>query len=255
MPLDLFEFISFPDHNQQQNTIDSYFNTQSLWIDLKQYCQNNNLSEKTIVSGFDGFFETANNDFREKVRRFNNSIIYLTVEVFRLTNYYNQWLTCDSNEEKQLIEIWFRYTARCVCNEIFMYEEKIKNLLRHLFKLDKKKTRRNDDLLKELNKLSTIYPDLATFCATVKNYYGDKSVEFVTNIRNDEIYNDSRLDEYTDKLQLSPTRQALLKKPLHVIKNETLLNTIKQCLNAQLQLKDSLQKIIDNFKITHQSNT
>ena len=91
MPLNLFDFISFPDEIQRKKAIENYFDPQLLWINLHQYCKNNQISEKITVSGFDGFFETANKDFREKARRFNNSIFYLTIEVLRLVHYFNQW--------------------------------------------------------------------------------------------------------------------------------------------------------------------
>ena len=71
------------------------------------------------------------------------AILYLRVELLRFAHYYKLWQECKENEHKKYINVWVRYEARCVCNEIFMYEEKIKNLLRNLFLLDAQKTRRN----------------------------------------------------------------------------------------------------------------
>lgn len=248
MSLDLFTVQTFPNHEQQKDIIENYFDTQSLWIDIKKYCKNNNIPENIVVHGLDGFFEEANQDFREKVRRFNNSILYLTVELLRFANYYKLWQECKEKEYKQHLSIWYRYEARCVCNEIFMYEEKIKNLLRNLFSLDCKKTRRNVDLMNALTQLSNINPYIQKFNHEATEYYNFAAVQFVTNIRNNEIHNESPLDEYTDKVQLSPFSWCIT-NPHPVIENYKLYIEIKNCLNALLKLKISLQEVIDNFYI------
>lgn len=107
MSLDLFTVQTFPNHEQQKDIIENYFDTQSLWIDIKKYCKNNNIPENIVVHGLDGFFEEANQDFREKVRRFNN--LYLTVELLRFANYYKLWQECKEKEYKQHLSIWYRY--------------------------------------------------------------------------------------------------------------------------------------------------
>ena len=252
MSLDLFELQAFPNHEQQKDTIDNYFDTQLLWVDIKKYCAKNNLSEKITVSGFGGLFETANQDFREKVRKFNNSIFYLTTSIFRFTNYYRLWKECSEKERKTYLCIWCRYEARNVCNEIFMYEEKVKNLLRSLFALDPQQTRRNDAFMKELQKIATTNPLVKTFCDEISNYLKDPDVTFVTNIRNDEIHNDSPLDEFTDIVQYSPTRWAIT-KPYYVVNNQTLYEKIKKCLEALLHITNALQDIIDNFEVKSSS--
>ena len=248
MSLDLFELQAFPNHEQQKDTIDNYFDTQLLWVDIKKYCAKNNLSEKITVSWFGGLFETANQDFREKVRKFNNSIFYLTTSIFRFTNYYRLWKECSEKERKTYLCIWCRYEARNVCNEIFMYEEKVKNLLRSLFALDPKQTRKNDAFMKALQKIATTNPLVKAFCDEISNYLKDPDVTFVTNIRNDEIHNDSPLDEFTDIVQYNPTWWAIT-KPYYVVNNQTLYENIKKCLEALLHITNALQNIIDNFEV------
>ena len=77
MSLDLFAIQSFPNHEEQKEIIDNYFNVQLLWLDIKEYCAKNNISEQIVVHGIlGGFFEQANKDFREMVRRFNNARLY-----------------------------------------------------------------------------------------------------------------------------------------------------------------------------------
>ena len=66
-------------------------------------------------------------------------------------------------------------------------------------------------------------------------------VTFVTNIRNDEIHNDSPLDEFTDIVQYSPTRWAIT-KPYYVVNNQTLYEKIKKCLEALLHITNAMQK-------------
>ena len=249
MSLDLFAIQSFPNQEEQKEIIDNYFNVQLLWLDIKEYCAKNNISEQIVVHGIlGGFFEQANKDFREMVRRFNNAILYLRVELLRFAHYYKLCQECKENEHKKYIKVWVRYEARCVCNEIFMYEEKIKNLLRNLFLLDAQKTRRNENLMKELEQISKTNSYLKNFCLEAKKYYELEAVKFVTKIRNDEIHNESRLDEYTDRIQTAQNVWCIT-NPRPVIKNDVLYNEVKNCLNALLKLKIALQTTIDNFSI------
>ena len=248
MALDLFEYIVFPNSEQRKETRENYFDTQQLWISVEEYCRLNSLSEKIKVEGFDSFYEIANKDFREIVRRFNNSILHLTIEIYRLTNYYQMWRLNGDPEEKIYIEIWYRYTARCVSNEIFIYNEKIKNLLRHLLKLDTKKTRRNEDFMRELKKIAVNNSYVKAFCDEVEIYTNDGSVQFVNDIRNDEIHNESCIDEYIDKM-LTSDGVFIITNPRYAIRNEDLYSGIQKSLRAQLKMKNSLQAVIDNYKV------
>lgn len=51
MSLDLFELQAFPNHEQQKDTIDNYFDTQSLWVDIKNIALKIIYPKKSLLVG------------------------------------------------------------------------------------------------------------------------------------------------------------------------------------------------------------
>ena len=141
------DYVTYPNEDQREQILTDYFDTQKLQLDLTQYLTLNNLTEKITTNAFDsrGLFYTVNKDLRENVRRYNNDVFYLTDALFRMVHYYHLMTDSTTRDETLIYEVLFRRSARCVCSEIFMYEEKIKNLLRVLLRFNKKKTQKYDD--------------------------------------------------------------------------------------------------------------
>lgn len=245
MDIDFFSLMEFPDDEQREEIRKNYFDTSLLWIDLETY-QKNHQQQKQSKAPFITILLEENQDFSEKVRRFNNSIIYLTMAVFRFSNYYHLVTICDNRDRQTLLELWCRFEARCVCNEIFMYQEKIKNLLRNLFSLDMDETKRNDDFMKVIKKLSVSNPFLDKFCNVAKSFLINDTVKDIMQIRNDEIHNDSQLDNYTSILKTSKGSWALV-NPRYVIPTSQLYDKIKLCLNCLLPVKEAVQNVVDHF--------
>lgn len=86
------------------------------------------------------------------------------------------------------------------------------------------------------------------FYEIAKQYINYPYVKFVMDIRNDEIHNNSRLDEYTDIMKLKGDLIAEC-SPFFIISNSALYNNIRQTLEAQVVLKESLQNILNNHRI------
>lgn len=245
----LFDYIVFPEQQSREKVRKEYFDTQKLFLNIQPYLTLNNLSENITVNGIfiDSVFDIINNDLREKIRRYNNDIIYLTLSLMKMWNYYDLFKKT-SGEEKEINEILFRREARCVCCEIFMYEEKIKNIIRQIFNLGTQETRQTKDLMKELQEIGKLNNSVKSFCKIAKQYFKYPYVKFVMDIRNDEIHNNSRLDEYTDIIKLKGGITAEC-NTFFIISNSALYNNIQQTLEAQLVLKESLQNILNNHKI------
>ena len=245
----LFDYIVFPTKQNRQKVKKEYFDTKRLFLDIQPYLTLNNLSKNITVNNIflDGVFETINNDLREKVRRYNNDIIYLTLSLMRMWNYYDL-MNKTYDEDKEINEILFRREARCVCCEIFMYEENIKNMIRQIFNLATQETRQTKDLKKELQEIAKSNNYVKSFCDIAKQYFKYPYVKFVKDIRNDEIHNNSRLDKYTDIMELQGGLIAEC-NPFFIISNADLFNNIRQTLEAQLVLKESLQNILNNHRI------
>lgn len=245
----IYDYIVFPSQQNREKVRTEYFNTKKLFLDIQPYLELNNLTENISIDDFlaDSLFETINADLREKIRRFNNDIIYLTLSLMQLWNYYDL-LKKTSGKDKEINEILFRKEARCVCCEIFMYEEKIKNLTRQIFNLKSYKTRHLNDLINELEKIGNSNKYIKSYCEIGKQYLNYSHVKFVKKIRNDEIHNNSRLDEYKDTIELSNGVVATC-TAYHAISNYELYHNIRQTLKAQFELKESLQNILNNHRI------
>ena len=151
---DFLDNVTYPNIDQRANILTNYFDTQKLQLDLEPFLKLNNLTKKITADFFDskGLFYTINKDLREFIRRYNNDVFYITDSIFRMVNYYNLMNNSTTEDEHIIYEILYRKAARCVCSEIFMYEEKIKNLLRTILGFDKSKTKKYDKFKQELKR-------------------------------------------------------------------------------------------------------
>lgn len=244
------DYVTYPNEDQREQILTDYFDTQKLQLDLTQYLTLNNLTEKITTNAFDsrGLFYTVNKDLRENVRRYNNDVFYLTDALFRMVHYYHLMTDSTTRDETLIYEVLFRRSARCVCSEIFMYEEKIKNLLRVLLRFNKKKTQKYDDFKEELKRHTKNNIHIKRFLKSLNKYENSSYVRFIKKTRNDEIHNDSVIDKYTDVQTLAKGVTAHCSVH-YIIRNETLFSNIQQALQQQVILKNSLQTVLDNHKI------
>lgn len=242
--------VTYPDFQQREDILTQYFDTKMLQLDLEPFLKLNNLTSKITADFFasKSLFYTVNKDLREFVRRYNNDVFYITDSIFRMVNYYNLTNSSINKDERIIYELLYRKAARCLCCEIFMYEEKIKNLIRIILNFDKSKTKKYDKFKQELKRQSKNNTNVRNFRKTYNKYEQNSYIKFIKQIRNDEIHNDSIIDKYTDTETLAPGVTSTVR--IHfVISNETLYNNIQQALLQQAKLKDSLQLILDNHKL------
>lgn len=244
------DYVAYPNEDQREQILIDYFDTQKLQLDLTQYLTLNNLAEKITTDTFDsrGLFYTVNKDLREKVRQYNNDVFYLTDALFRMVHYYNLMTISTTKDETLIYEVLFRRSARCVCSEIFMYEEKIKNLLRVILRFNKKKTKKYDRFKQELKRHAKNNIYVKSFQKALNKYENSTYVKFIKNTRNDEIHNDSVIDKYTDVQTLAPGVTSYCSVH-YIISNDTLYTNIQQALLQQVTLKNSIQVVLDNHKI------
>ena len=247
---DFLDNVTYPNIDQRANILTNYFDTQKLQLDLEPFLKLNNLTKKITADFFDskGLFYTINKDLREFIRRYNNDVFYITDSIFRMVNYYNLMNNSTTEDEHVIYEILYRKAARCLCSEIFMYEEKIKNLLRIILHFDKSKTKKYDKFKRELNRQSKTNSYVKIFKKAYNKYENNSYIKLIKQIRNDEIHNDSVIDKYTDVETLAPGVTSFCCVH-YVISNESLYSNIQQALLQQAKLKDSLQLILDNHKL------
>lgn len=241
MSADIFELRAIPNKEHIQNVKINYFDTHLLMIDKEKV-----MLFKNKISDFD--YEEIFDNYNESIRKFNNSIFYLTVSLIDFTYYYNLFNECKDSDKKECLSIWCRHEARNVCCEIFMYVEKIKCLLRSILHFDKKATEKNKDFMNALKKSANNNSYIKIFYDEAINYINNDSVVFINNIRNDDLHNESLLDAFTSKIKESDT-QWLETNSVYTINNNVLYNRIKDGLIALLKIKNALQKIIENIEI------
>ena len=87
---DFLDNVTYPNMERRTDILLNYFNTSDLHLSIDSYLKLNNLSKEIKADFFDsnGLFYTVNKDLREKIRRFNNDVFYITDSLFRMVNYY-----------------------------------------------------------------------------------------------------------------------------------------------------------------------
>lgn len=235
---------AFPSQAEREEIKTNYFDTASLTIDDKKYTENNNPADHYRLDISESAFSAINKDFREEVRRFNNQVFSLTVTLYRSVHYYNLLHTSGIAE----YEIWFREEARRLCNDIYVYQEKMRSLLQSLFKIDDSQDIKRKEFLKELKNKSFGDTSRLSLISAIKKYFTLESVKLVNGIRIAEVHNRSVLDEYNDEILIEPGI-TIETTPFHVISNEQLYKGIVDCLHAISDLKSRFQNVIDTYII------
>lgn len=242
--MNIFELHAFPSQTEREEIKKKYFDTASLTIDDKKYTENNNLADHYRLDISESAFSAINKDFREEVRRFNNQVFSLTVTLYQFVHYYNLLHTSGIAE----YEIWFREEARRLCNDIYVYQEKMRSLLLSLFKIDDSQDIKRKEFLKELKNKSFGDTSKLSLISAIKKYFTLESVKLVNGIRIAEVHNRSVLDEYNDEILIEPGI-TIETTPFHVISNEQLYKGIMDCLHAISDLKSRFQNVIDTYII------
>ena len=235
---------AFPTQAEREEIKTNYFDTASLTIDDKKYTENNNLAGNYRLDISESAFSAINKDFREEVRRFNNQVFSLTVTLYQFVHYYNLLHTSGIAE----YGIWFREEARRLCNDIYVYQEKMRSLLLSLFKIDDSQDIKRKEFLKELKNKSFGDTSRLSLISAIKKYFTLESVKLVNGIRIAEVHNRSVLDEYNDEILIEPGI-TIETTPFHVISNEQLHIGIMDCLHAILDLKSKFKNVIDTYII------
>lgn len=222
-----FDYISFPDKEQRDWTRNNFFDTKYLRINQ------NILNSKNMA------ITNLNNQYlvrclKRKIINFNNTVVYLDLAILQMVNYYKLFKTANCKDEELIYATLFKQTSRNVACEIFVYEEKIKNILNYITTCLNGKNEIDDkDLFKEFKKACKNRLYCLEFSKLLNNYRIDKAVEEIRDFRNAEVHNESDLfidyDNYNSSF------------------NDNLLNKIKLCLDKMIALNSGLNKFLSSF--------
>lgn len=224
--LNYFDYISFPDRTERDKIRTTFFNTHELRIDELDFDKLSNNHIVTTLKEFDKYSK-----LNSKILNFNNTVVYLDLAILKMVNYFD--LLSDNNkneEEKIMYEALYRQACRNVSCEVYIYEEKVKNFLRFILKLNKGK---NDKSIVALKKACDKVPYGKEFLIVTDTYHRNENVIAIKKLRNDEVHNSSELlIDYKDK---------------NSIYNFNLYQKIRLCLIAMKELKKGLYSFIKNY--------
>ncbi len=188
--MNYYDYILFPQKDIREEVREKYFNIHNLRLnmilnDLKYYTKKHNLNGVIL--------ETKKGSVYEIITEFNNNISYLDIPLLEMYNYYYLMTNSLDDEEKSIYDILFRQRCRNLSCELFIYEEKIKNILRNVLHFDLKKTKNDNAFYKALNQ-AIANSDLGkSFKATLDLFHDDAIIQKLRLFRNNEVHNSSNL--------------------------------------------------------------
>lgn len=226
-PNGYFDYISFPNREQRDNIRNFYFDTECLRINKEIFSP-----ISTIIMGLRKSFIITR--LQSKIISFNNTVVYLDLSLLQMKNYRDLINTTNDKNDLDFYEILFRQACRNVSCEIYVYEEKIKDILRLIVKqISEKKEIGNKGLLLEFKKICGNKPYCLDFYNAITAYHDNMNVVSIKNFRNDEVHNESNLlSNYSEK---------------NTEFNNNLFQMISRCLNEMVNLKVAFQTFLSHY--------
>ena len=164
----------------------------------------------------------------EKITIFNNNLAYLDLNILKMVNYYNLMKGSSDEEEKNIYQILFLFGCRDVSCEMFVYEEKIKDLIRFVYEFNLDEIENYSDFISQLKKKS-ISGHRQFFYKYLKKYIKNKEIVEIKEIWNNEVHNS------TDMVYI---------KREELIYYENLYRLFEKGLNIILELKQEFEKLL-----------
>lgn len=213
-----YDYIIFPKREEREKIKKTFFN--ALDLRLKKLIDEN--TKKSLSK-----------ELVEKITIFNNNIAYLDLNILKMVNYYNLMKDSSDEEEKNIYQILFLFGCRDVSCEMFIYEEKIKDLLRFVYKFDIEEQKRHKKFYINLKKKSK-KEHRKNFYKYLSQYKNNKEITAIKEIRNDEVHNS------TDMVYI---------KREELIYYENLYRLFEKGLNVIIELKQEFEKLlIEEYK-------
>jgi hypothetical protein len=185
-----------------------------------------------------------NGTFPEKIRRFNNSATFLVNSIINLENIAIDGtplcLLCQDTPSE--IDTLYRQLIRNVYMELFIYQEKLLNIVCNMFFVKVSKSRKKN--IMELKKLMVSFPNLRTFCEECDKLVTDTRFQHVMSIRDDEIHNMSQIDRFIYDLKSTENGCSVVNKG-YKIKAKTLHDDYIYAMEKLLNVRIIVQRILD----------
>lgn len=191
-----------------------------------------------------------NGTFPEKMRKFNNSAAFLVKSIANIEmlgiNGIPLYLNClDIPTE---CDIFYRQLIRNVYMELFIYQEKLLNIVCNLFFVKVSKNRTTN--INALKKRMEYFSDLKEFCDECDILSRDNRFKNVMSVRDDEIHNMSQIDHFIYDLENTENGVVPVIKG-YKIKAQTLRDDYIYAMEKLLNIRNLVQKIIDKNNFWH----
>ncbi len=206
-----------------------------------KYAKNIHLFNTSVPETID---EGLNGCFQEKIRRFNNSATHLAecisaIESVAINNFPLFVLCQDIGNETDVI---YRRMLRNVYMELFIYQEKLLNIVCNLFFVKVTKSRQSN--LDRLKKRIIYSEPLKKFCDSCNTFIKDPVCQKVMAIRDDEVHNMSQIDSFYYDLEKVGDGVRPVTKGDRVKASELRDNYI-YTMNKLLDIRNIVQEILD----------
>lgn len=185
-----------------------------------------------------------NGTFQEKIRRFNVSVGFLVnrIGIIETTAVEEKPIVQSCRDEPCNIDIIYRRMIRDVYMELFIYQEKLLNIVCNLFFVRICKTREQN--LRKLKKRSAYFPQLMVFCEECRKLKDDERYQRVMAIRDDEIHNMSQLDSFIYDIHKEKDDVKIVNKG-YKIKATTLREDYLYAMDKLLYIRNIVQDILN----------
>ncbi len=188
--------------------------------------------------------EGLNGCFQEKIRRFNNSVTHLikSIEIIDSLVIDDVPIFTLCQDVECQIDVIYRQMLRNVYMELFIYQEKLLNIVCNLFFVKVTKSRQSN--LDRLKKRIIYSEPLKKFCNACNAFIKDAVCQKVMAIRDDEVHNMSQLDSFYYDLEKVKGGVRPIRKGYRLKVSELRDNYI-YTMNKLLEVRNIVQEILD----------
>lgn len=200
-----------------------------------------NQSVPTIDDGLNGTVP-------EKIRRFNNAASHLVRSILTVEQACIEGVPILQlcQDVDSLYDNIYRQLIRNVYMELFIYQEKLLNIVCNIFFSKISKSKKNN--LAGLKKRSADFPLLCKFCEQCNQLIEDEKYQRVMSIRDDETHNMSQIDSFVLDLEKSDEGLRIVNKGYR-IQAETLRAEYIYVMEQLIQVRNLVQEMLSVYDL------
>lgn len=192
--------------------------------------------------------EGLNGTVPEKIRRFNNAASHLFRSILAVeqTNVDGVPILQLCKDVDSVYDTIYRQLIRNVYMELFIYQEKLLNIVCNIFFLKISISKKKN--LAGLERRSADFPLLCNFCEQCNQLIKDEKYQRVMSIRDDETHNMSQIDSFVLDLEKIGEGLRIVNKGYR-IQAETLRTEYIYVMEQLIQVRNLVQDMLDAYDL------